>query len=255
MSVLLRTAGLAVTIAGISVCRGLDLQVAAGELWGVLGRNGSGKSTLLHTLAGLRSAQGGEVVLGDRPLQQLSRRAVARRLGLLLQEEHDEFPGNVLEAVLAGRYPHLAAWRGEGAHDHAQALAALHEVGLDGFAGRELATLSGGERQRVSLARLLVQEAALWLLDEPTSHLDPHHQRTLFMRLRSHLSGGGAALMVIHDVQLAARYCDRLLLLYGDGDLCSGDVETVLTESSLQRLYGVPMVAVEGPHGPLWVVA
>lgn len=247
---LIETRNLDVAIAGKQVCRGLGLAIEPGQCWGLLGGNGVGKTTLLHTFAGLRPPARGAVLLEEKPLGVLSRRQVARRIGVLFQAVEDAFPATVLETVLIGRHPHLQRWRWETPRDIALARAALRGVGLDGMEARLLATLSGGERQRLALATVLTQDPALYLLDEPTNHLDLHHQIVLldtFTRLaREH---GKALLMALHDVNLAARFCSHLLLLFGAGETLLGPTQAVLNETHLQRLYGHPIAAVSGPDG------
>ncbi|MEJ2688162.1 MAG: ABC transporter ATP-binding protein, partial [Gammaproteobacteria bacterium] len=173
---LLATRELAVRIADVRVCSGLDLTVEAGQCWCVLGRNGVGKTTLLHALAGLGNPAAGAVYMDGIPLHEVPAAARARHLGLLLQDHSDPFPATVLDTVLIGRHPHLGLWRWEGPEDYRRARRALEAMGLAGFEQREIHTLSGGERRRVGLATLLTQDPAVYLLDEPTNHLDLHHQ-------------------------------------------------------------------------------
>ena len=247
---LLETRNLDVTIAGKQVCRGLGLIIEAGQCWGLLGGNGVGKTTLLHTLAGLRTPTHGTVLLEGKPLSGLSRREVACRVGVLFQAAEDAFPATVLETALIGRHPHLERWRWETPQDLTLARSALHRVGLDGMEGRMITTLSGGERQRLALATVLTQNPVLYLLDEPANHLDLHHQITLLELLtRPARENGTALVMVLHDVNLAARFCDHLLLLFGAGETLQGPTDQVLNETHLQRLYGHPIATVSGPDG------
>jgi iron complex transport system ATP-binding protein len=237
---LLRAKALAVGIEERRLIRHLDLELRPGQCWGLLGRNGAGKTTLLHTLAGLRPALAGGVELAGRPLAGQSRRRIARRLGLLLQEREYRFPQTVRDAVLAGRYPHLGPWREPRASDHALAREALEKVGLSGLAGRNVQTLSGGERQRVALAALLAQGPDLLLLDEPVSHLDLREQVRLLDLLRDLAGQGHAVLMSLHDPNHALGWCDRLLLLHRGRALC-GDAERLGTPRLLSRLFGQPL--------------
>lgn len=247
---LLRTRALSVSIAGQAVCRQLDFTVTAGSSWAILGRNGVGKTTLLRALAGLYEAEDGKVLLEEKPLAAWPRRETARRIGVLFQEQGALFPGTVLETALIGRHPHLDHWRWESEKDVAMAHTALAEVGLSGMDARRLATLSGGERQRLAIATLLCQAPTLYLLDEPSNHLDPHHQIAIMDILRQRTrSTGHAAVMVLHDVNLAARYCDHVLLLYGNGEAEHGPTERILTTANLARLYAHPMSAVNTARG------
>ncbi|OGT20320.1 MAG: hypothetical protein A2V90_00315, partial [Gammaproteobacteria bacterium RBG_16_57_12] len=239
------------SIAGKLVCHDLDLVMRRGECWGLLGSNGVGKTTLLHTLAGLRRADSGLIHLNGIPLYSLPRRDIARRLGVLLQEQLDPFPGTVLERILQGRHPHLGRWDWEGADDFALADQALEQVGLRDLAGRQIATLSGGEKQRVAIATLLTQAPDLYLLDEPVNHLDLHHQIALLDLLADKRNAAASALMMIlHDINLAARYCDHILLLYGDGAIKAGPRHDILTRENLSTLYQHEILSFQGPHGP-----
>lgn len=231
---------LTVGIGATQVLQGLDLQLEAGQCWGLLGLNGSGKTTLLHTLAGLRPQAAGELVLLGRPLAAWPARRLARERGLMPQDTLDPFPMSVLEAVLAGRYPHADGLGGDSAADIAIARAALAELGLADFAERDCATLSGGERRRVACATLLAQQPRLYFLDEPTNHLDPHHQILLLDRLTARRAAGATVVMSLHDPNLAARYCSHVLLLLGEGEALAGPA-TLLTGAVLTRLYRHPL--------------
>ncbi|HFC52898.1 MAG TPA: ABC transporter ATP-binding protein [Gammaproteobacteria bacterium] len=254
MNALLEVRSLQVRLpTGGELCRDLFLQVGKGQCWGVLGPNGVGKTTLLHTLAGLSAPAGGEVLLEGCRMDELPRRHVARRVGVLFQEQRDPFPGTVLEAALVGRHPHLGRWQWEGAEDLKLARNMLALVELEGLAERQLATLSGGERQRLAIATLLVQQPRLMLLDEPTNHLDVRHRMQVMELLRATLQRGAAVVMVLHDINLALRYCDHLLLLFPGGGVEQGGCEQILDGRLLERLYGYPMRRVAGPHGALYV--
>jgi iron complex transport system ATP-binding protein len=247
---------LSVSIGTRQICRDLDLALAAGDRLAVLGRNGAGKSTLLATLAGLRPADGGELRVDGRTYADLGLRAAARLRGWLGQDRGDPFASTVLETVLTGRHPHLSRWSWESPSDARIARAALADMNLADLAGRELRTLSGGERQRVAIAALLAQQTRLCLLDEPLAHLDLSHQiATLELLSRRARSEGIAFALVLHDPNFALRYCDRALLLFGDGSHVVGPVADVLTEERLSRLYGHPMRRVataDFPH-PVFV--
>jgi iron complex transport system ATP-binding protein len=235
---------LTVEIGGKTVCRGLNLSLAPGQCWGLLGANGAGKTTLLHTLAGLQPVAGGEVRLGGMPLHELPRRHIAQQLGLLPQDSQDPLPASVLETALIGRHPHLKAWQWETAADIEQARRALAAVELSAAEARPVATLSGGERRRLALATLLTQAPQVYLLDEPANHLDLRHQMSLLALLRRQ-AAAGAIMMSLHDLNLTARFCDHLLLLFGDGDFLAAPAAEALTPEHLQRLYGHPIAIVE----------
>ncbi|MDP2786730.1 MAG: ABC transporter ATP-binding protein [Pseudomonadota bacterium] len=243
---LLATRDLAVSIGGKQVVRGLNLALAPGQRLAILGRNGVGKTTLLHTLAGLRAPDAGEVTIEGQTYAALGPRGAARLRGLLPQHQGDAFAASVLETVLIGRHPHLSRWDWEGEADEALAREALAAVGLQDLAARSIHTLSGGERQRVALATLLVQQPHVYLLDEPLAHLDLNHQIAVLeligCRVRAEVVTNPAALvMVLHDVNLAARFSDQALLLHGDGEHELGRSAAVLDAARLSRLYGHPL--------------
>lgn len=222
--------------------RELSVQFVPGEVLVILGRNGSGKTLTLHTLAGLRRPAAGEVLLDGSGLHELKRRAVALRLGLLPQDLEDAFVTTAIETVLIGRHPHLSLWQWETADDERLAHEALAAVDMGDFAGRRTDTLSGGEQRRVAVAALLAQQPAIFLLDEPTNHLDPHHQLAVLGLFRELADSGRTVITTLHDPTLAARFADRVLLLYGDGRWALGPVATTLTAAALSELYLAPMI-------------
>ena len=243
---LLQTEGLGMRMRGRWLFRDLNLKLRPGQCHALLGANGSGKTTLLHTLAGLRRPQEGAVMLGKEPMTRLPRMRIARSLGLLFQDAGEGFPGSVLETALMGRHPHLNAWGWETREDRDIARLALEQMELDGFLDRDNRALSGGERQRLALATLLTQQPHIALLDESTNHLDPGHQIRLLDRLLDTARTRDMAVMMsLHDPNLALRFCDRALLLTGDGQWIAGPTEKVITEGHMGRLYGHPMKAIE----------
>ena len=247
---------LAVSIAGKQVVSDLDFAPAAGEFWAVLGPNGIGKTTLLKSLAGLHAPDAGEVRLDGQPLRLLPRRAVARRLGMLQQHTAYAFDASVLETVLTGRHPHLSHWAREGPRDIALAREALAQVDLEGLEQRSVTGLSGGEARRVACAALLVQQTDVMLLDEPTNHLDLRHQLALMSLLRGQVRDEGrTAVCAMHEINLAARFCSHVLMLFGDGQWCAGRCGDMLSESALERLYGCPVRAVQTEDGTRFLPA
>ncbi|MEQ3724722.1 ABC transporter ATP-binding protein [Alcanivorax sp.] len=244
---------LVVDIPGRSDGGALNLRVQSGQRWGVLGPNGAGKTSLLHTLAGLRAPRRGQVILNGEPLVRLSRRDIARQVAVVFQERQDSFPATVMETVLIGRHPFLSPWQRESADDIRLANDALSTVSLHLFKDRLMNTLSGGERQRVSIATALTQQPAIWLADEPTNHLDLHHQVAVMELLNQQAKDGAAVFMCLHDLNLAARWCDHLLLLYPDGELCFGPAETMLVPEALERLYDQKLVVGQVNGTPVFV--
>ncbi len=249
-SLALETRRLAVSIGGRDVCRGLDLAVRPGDRLAVLGRNGAGKTTLLHTLAGLRPPAGGEVLLAGSPYRSLPPRRAAALRGILLQQQADHFGATVLETALVGRHPHLGRWAWENGEDQRAARAALRDVGLAGMETRDLFTLSGGERQRLAIATLLTQAPHLCLLDEPLTHLDLNYQIGVLDLFAARARAERIAVVaVLHDVNLALRYCDHALLLLGDGETVLGPMAEIACPEVLSRAYGHPLRALhDGAH-------
>jgi iron complex transport system ATP-binding protein len=223
----------------------LSVEFVPGEVVAILGCNGSGKTLTLHTLAGLRPPHAGSVHLDGVPFDQLARRAVALRRGLLAQDIEDAFVTTALEEVLIGRHPHLSLWQWETREDERIAREALAAVELSHFAERRTDTLSGGEQRRVAVAALLAQKPGIFLLDEPTNHLDPHHQLRVLGLFRDLARSGGTVITTLHDPTLAARFADRVLLLFGDGRWSAGPVREVLTAANLSTLYNSPMIEIE----------
>lgn len=251
---LLRTEKLSVQIGHTRVCESLSFELKAGEVWGMLGRNGMGKTTLLHTLAGLREPQQGEVFIQQGNVHSLRRKQLAQQLGLLLQQQEDSFPSRVIDTVISGRHPHLSQWQWESAEDWQIAQQALQQLQLSHLAQRPINQLSGGERQRVAMATLITQNPAIMLLDEPSSHLDLKHQIQLLDFIRKQtISQHKTALMTLHDINLSVRYCDKLILLLGDGQVMVGETSELLNEENLQRLYDYPIKKIDTEGFPLFV--
>ncbi|MBS4095288.1 MAG: ABC transporter ATP-binding protein [Sulfuricella sp.] len=234
---MLQTERLTLTVPGRTLCEGLSVTIEAGQCWAILGGNGSGKSTLLHVLSGLTTAHSGHASLDDKPLHDYSRSELARRIGVLLQDEAAGFWGTVAEYTLLGRFPH-------GDRDTEIASAALHRLGLAVLAERRYPSLSGGERQRVRIAQLLTQNPRLCLLDEPLQHLDLRHQAEAMALFRDVAAREQrAVVLVLHEPWWAARFCSHVLLLYGDGETAHGLTAEMLTPANLERLYGYRLPA------------
>jgi iron complex transport system ATP-binding protein len=246
---------LTVAVPGRTLVRDLALNVPRGSVLAVLGRNGAGKSSTLHTLAGLREAASGAVRVNGRPLPEWTRRDLACVLALLPQLAEDPFPATAMEAVLVGRHPHLDFWAWESDADRATARGALAAVDLAGLEARDIATLSGGERRRLSIATILAQDPAIFLLDEPIHQLDPQHQLGVLRLFRRLADAGRTVMITLHDVGLAARFADSALLLFGDGRWQHGDCASVLNEESIGRLYGIPVRELRWDGGRTFVAA
>lgn len=243
---LLETRKLTVSIGDKTFCRDLDLSLQAGERLAILGRNGAGKSTLLSALAGLRAPQAGEVLINGSSYAALGARRSALVRGWLPQARGDAFASTVLETALVGRHPHLDRWGWESEKDAKIVREALAAVDLAAFEQRDIQTLSGGERQRLAIATLLAQAPQLFLLDEPIAHLDLKHQIAMLELFAGAARDCGAAVaMVLHEPGLAWRFCDRVLLIHGDGETESGPAKEMLTVERLSVLYQYPLQLLE----------
>ncbi len=223
---------------------GLTVAFAPGEFVAVLGRNGCGKTLTLHTLAGLRPPQSGTVELTGQLLSRLSRRHIARHMGLLPQDLEEGFVSTVMESLLISRHPHLSLLEQEGPEDRRLALTALTKVGLLGFEDRSLETLSGGEQRRCAMAALLTQDPQIFLLDEPSNHLDPQQQLAVLGLFKEEARRGRTVIAILHDPTLAARFADSALLLYGDGTWLAGPAAQVLNAPALSQLYQTPLTEI-----------
>ncbi len=241
---MLRAEGVSLRLPERSLVEALEVEFRAGERWAVLGVNGAGKSTLIQVLAGLRVPDGGVVALKGMPIREQSRRSVARCLGVLLQEETRDYWGSVYDYVMLGRYPHARGLFGPAAADRDTVLAALDALDLRTLAARAYRSLSGGERQRARLAALIAQQPDILLLDEPLQHLDLAHQVGLLELLAGQSRPRSALIvLVLHDLMFALRYCDRVLLMYGDGRHLHGPASEMCTPDRLGALYRFPLEA------------
>ncbi|MER5931746.1 ABC transporter ATP-binding protein [Streptomyces sp. NPDC002054] len=228
--------GLSWSVAGTPVVRGVDLDIAPGETVGLLGPNGSGKSSLLRCLAGLRDPDAGTVRYDGESVRGWSARRIARRVAFVEQDSGSDSDLSVADIVGLGRTPFRDRWRGPDAADRAVVAAALDRVGLGALAGRSWRALSGGERQRAHIARALAQQPYALLLDEPTNHLDVKHRLDLLELLAG---TDQTVLVALHDLSLAARYCDRLVLMHHGRLVAAGTPEAVLTAERLAEVFEV----------------
>jgi iron complex transport system ATP-binding protein len=229
--------GIAMRLGDVDALIGVDLASQPERVVGLIGPNGSGKSTLLRCLYGLLRPDRGTVLIDERALDTMSRRDVARAVAVVAQEGVDGSVGiTVGEFVLLGRHVHRGDLQGFTNDDRTIAEQALERVQLSGLAHRALHELSGGERQRVMIARCLAQQSPVMLLDEPTNHLDIRHQHETLALLQALPA---SVVVVLHDLNLAARYCDHLVMLDRGDVVAAGSPETVLDPSLVQRVYGV----------------
>lgn len=234
------------------VLEGVNLEVHPGEIVGLVGPNGCGKTSLIRAVTRLTPVAGGRVEVGGKDIERLSRRELARQVAVVSQGQDLPAGYRVFDVVLLGRTAHLGFFSQEGARDHAVAEASLGRVDALQLRDRLVDELSGGERQRVMIARALAQESKLLLLDEPTANLDISYQATIAALLRqlSH-DDGLAVLTTLHDLPLAALYCDRVALLCEGRIIADGPPADVLTPDRLARAYGMPVRIIDLDGVPL----
>lgn len=233
--------------------RDVSFEVRRGEVWAVIGANGAGKSTLLRLLSGELRPHSGEIYCMGRALQDYSPVAIAQLRACLSQERHAVFPFTAAEVVEMGRMP----WRGKRRNrnrDAASVTRAMDRAGVAHLRERLYPTLSGGEKARVDLARVMAQEPKVLLLDEPTNHLDGRHQQELLKWCREHASTGGSVVAVLHDINLASRIADGMLLLEAGVAAAKGRPEEVVTVETMRRHFAMDCVIWRHPSGCPWVV-
>jgi iron complex transport system ATP-binding protein len=246
----LSAADLRVTLGGRVVIENLNLDLACGAVTAVVGPNGAGKSTLLACLAGLRTPQRGQVRLDDTPVLSMGLRARARRIGFLEQSPQIAWDVDVRTLVGLGRTPYLGA-RGLGDEDHAAVEAAMIQADVSGFADRRVGSLSGGERGRVLIARALAGDPGWLLADEPLTGLDPSHQLEAAALFRRLAEQGRGVVVTLHDLTMAARLADRVVVLARGEVVADGAAAEALSPGVLARVYGVRARFIDGEGGPL----
>jgi iron complex transport system ATP-binding protein len=222
----------------------LSVRIDGGQMWCIAGPNGAGKTTLIEVVAGLRSADRGQVRIDGRELAQWRTDALARRRALMPQATYDAFGATVLDTVLIGRYPWLGGWGWDSEADRAIANEALNVLDVGTLARRDVTSLSGGERQRVALAAALCQQAPLMLLDEPLSHLDLKHQIECLHVLQRWVHDAPAQRAIVfscHDLNLAREFATHAMLFDGEGAVVVGPVGEVLTPEHASRAFGYPL--------------
>jgi len=231
-------------IDGLTVSRGerkvlvdVSLLVGAGEVIGILGPNGAGKSTLLAAVLGLVPANGTINLLG-RPARSYSAREKGRHVAYLPQQHNAAWPMSVEAIVALGRLPHRPGFGPPSPSDRAAVERAMSAIGVTDLRHRRISELSGGERARVLIARMLAQEAPLILADEPTSGLDPAHQIALLSLFRRQAADGRSVLLTLHELHLAARWCDRIFLLKEGAIAAEGAPKAALTAERIAEVYG-----------------
>jgi len=225
----------------------VNLELASGELVGLIGPNGAGKSTLLSALAGLNRFTG-EVQYRNQSIRQLNDTERAQQIGWMEQLSAPHWPVSIEQLVMLGRIPYLSRWQSPSDYDHKCVGRAINATDCGHLVGRRVDTLSGGELTRVLLARVLATEPKVLLADEPTAALDLGHQLQVMDVLRNFVSGENGCVVVLHDLSLASRYCDRLVLLDQGKNVASGVPSDVLTTDIIRKVYGVDTMSI-GPDG------
>ncbi len=243
----LRAEGLALAYGARTVVAGVDLEIAPGRLTALVGANGSGKSTLLRGLARLLPPQAGRVTLDGVDVARIPSRRIARAIGVLPQSPIAPEGIRVAELVARGRYPHQGIFRGRRSDDDVIVAAALEATDAMQLVDRRVDELSGGQRQRVWIAMALAQQPRILLLDEPTSALDIAHQVEVLDVLRAEVARGMTVVLVIHDLTLAARYADDLVVMAEGAIIARGAPGEVLTGEIVQRAFGVEARVLEDP--------
>jgi len=245
--------GITVRYGARTALDGVTFATLPGALVGLVGPNASGKTTLLRALAGLVRPAAGTVRHDGRLLAALDARERARRIAYLEQGAQCHWPLAARRVVMLGRLARLGPWSGPQAADREAAAAAMARCEIADLADRPLDTLSGGEAARVMLARALAAEPEILLADEPVSHLDPYHQIGVMEVLRGLADEGAAVVAVLHDLGLAARFCDRIVMLGAGRVAAEGTPASVMTEPVLAHVFGVEATVIDGEDG-LYIV-
>lgn len=244
----------ALSLGGRAILSGVSLDLSRGSLVGLVGPNGAGKTSLLRVLAGLLPPDAGEASLDGRPLAALSRDERARRIAVLFQGEGAAWPMSVREIAMLGRLPHRRAFAAPSAADEAAVARAMARTEVAELAGRRVTSLSSGERMRALLARALAVEAEWLLADEPVTALDPAHQLDVMVLLRDLARAGTGIVAVLHDLALAARFCDRVVVLAGGRVAADGEPQAALSDALLAQAFGIRVRRGEAPDGTRYIL-
>lgn len=232
-----------------TILEGISFHVQKGETLGIIGPNGSGKSTLLKLLSRLDSPDEGKIVLQGKALSQYKGRKLARKIAVVTQDGIAPLPLTVQEAIEMGRYPYQSFWQKESTEDYHVVERVMAQTKVTGLKDKALDELSGGERQRVAIACSFAQEPELLLLDEPTTFLDIGYQLAILTMVKSwQQETGGTTIMVLHDLNLAAQYCNRLLLMEKGKMIHVGLVEEILESELLSKVYGTRPLIINHPN-------
>jgi iron complex transport system ATP-binding protein len=244
MNALISARAVTAHLGGAPIVERASLALKRGELVALVGPNGAGKTTLLRALAGIIPADGA-IELGGQPLASLKPRERARRIAYLPQGHVFHWPMSVAAIVMLGREPHADPFSGTSTEDRAAVERALAATETQSFADRDVTTLSGGERARVALARALATQAPVLLADEPTASLDPRHQLVVMELLRQQARAGNAVLATMHDLTLAARFADRVIVMHQGRLVAKGSPAEALNRETLANVFGIDAQVVD----------
>lgn len=233
---------------GERILHDLNFSIQAGDFVGIIGKNGAGKSTLLKSMRGFLPLDKGEILLADRRVQNYSQRELARKIAYLQQQVELTFDYTVRDMVMAGRYPYKKWWQQQGDEDDRIIEACMKYTDVLDMAERPIRALSGGQRQRVLLAKVLAQQTPVLFLDEPAAGLDLFYQEQIFRFCRELSARGKTVVMVVHELNLADRYCSRLMLLKQGNVLADAAPQQVLTDELLSAGYGTAIHARRNPE-------
>lgn len=230
----LQVHGLKYSVPDLKILNGIDIQVENGEFLGMIGPNGCGKTTMLKCIYRAISPDEGKILLDEEEIYRLSNRAMAKKMAVLIQENHVEFDMTVMDMVLLGRYAHKKLLAGTDDTDREIARKALEKVGMSEYEERSFLHLSGGEKQRILIARSLAQNADFVVLDEPTNHLDIKYQYQIMNILKKE---NVTVFSSVHDLNIAAQYCDKIVLVYKGQVVAYGRPEEVITEDNIEKYF------------------
>ena len=248
----LRVRDVEFSYASIPVIKDICLEVAESEILGIVGPNGAGKSTLIRCIDRILAPQKGTVLLDGKDIKKLNRMEIARKMGYVPQSASQIFSTTVFDTVLMGRRPHLS-WRSN-EKDIGKVLEVLQMLKIEDLAMRDINELSGGQKQKVFIARALAQEPDVLLLDEPTSNLDIKHQLEVMEIIKNIVRDKGiSAVIAIHDLNLAARYSDRIVMMDNGRIFAAGNPSSVLTQDNIKLVYGVEVI-VSNHNGTPYII-
>lgn len=231
----------------------VDFEIAEGELVGLIGPNGAGKTSLLKILAGIQQPDNGELLIDDTPLDEVNRKTLAKKMAYLEQGAPAYWPLTVQRVIELGRMPHQNPWQALTDEDHDIIEKAMVTADVHLLRNRTVTTLSGGERLRVMLARIFATQPNVILADEPIAALDPYHQLQTMELLKQHCKQGGSCVVVLHDLNMAARFCDRLALLNLGELVQDSHPEALLSSNNIEKVYGIRAECIRNDNG-LWII-